>query len=53
MHRIIWVLFNGEIDSNLTIDHNDRNRANKLPKHIYYNGSRVDNNRKKLFARYS
>lgn len=69
VHRIIWVLFNGEIDSNLTIDHNDRNRANnninnlrlvdhkqnmnnkkdykranKLPKHIYYNGSRVDNN---------
>ncbi|EMF5533998.1 HNH endonuclease [Salmonella enterica] len=28
VHRIIWVLFHGEIDSNLTVDHLDRNRAN-------------------------
>lgn len=28
VHRVIWVLFHGEIDSNLMIDHRDRNPAN-------------------------
>lgn len=34
VHRIIWVLFHKEIDSNLTIDHIDRNRANNNIKNL-------------------
>lgn len=34
VHRIIWVLFHKEIDSNLTIDHLDRNRQNNNIKNL-------------------
>lgn len=34
VHRIIWVLFHGEIDSSLTIDHIDRNRRNNNIKNL-------------------
>lgn len=51
VHRIIWVLFHGEIDSALLVDHIDNNRLNnniknlRLVDHMQNNNNRVNSKR--------
>lgn len=42
-HRIIWVLFHREIDSNLLIDHKDRNRLNNQKDNLILGDDSLNN----------
>ncbi len=34
IHRVVWIIHNGEIPTGMTIDHKDGNRANNAPENL-------------------
>ena len=51
VHRIIWVLFHGEIDSNLSIDHIDNVRTNNNISNLRLVNHKQNMNNKKDYKR--